>query len=92
MYAVVKTGGKQYRVAENDVIRIERLPGEAGDVITLSEVLMIGEGANVRVGAPLIEGASVAGEIVEQARGDKIIILRSAAGRIIGARRATASS
>lgn len=76
MYAVVKTGGKQYRVSENDVIRIERLPGEAGEVVTLGEVLMIGDGGDIKVGAPFIDGASVAGEIVEQTRGDKIVIFK----------------
>lgn len=76
MYAVVKTGGKQYRVAKNDIIEIERLPGEEGDIVTLGDVLMIGDGAEVKIGAPLIAGASVAGEIVEQARGDKVIIFK----------------
>ena len=76
MYAVVKTGGKQYRVAKDDVLKIERLPGEEGDVITLDEVLMIGEGASVTVGAPLVAGAAVAAEIVEQARGPKIVIFK----------------
>ncbi len=76
MYAVVKTGGKQYRVAKDDVIKIERLPGEAGEIVTLHEVLMLGEGGDVKVGAPFIAGASVAGEIVEQARGDKIVIFK----------------
>jgi large subunit ribosomal protein L21 len=76
MYAVVKTGGKQYRVAKDDVLKIERLPGDEGDIITLDEVLMIGNGAAVTVGAPLIDGASVAVEIVEQARGPKIVIFK----------------
>lgn len=76
MYAVVKTGGKQYRVSKDDVLRVERLPGEAGDVVTLDDVLMIGEGANVTVGAPTIGGASVAAEIVEQMRDKKIIIFK----------------
>ncbi len=76
MYAVVKTGGKQYRVAKDDVLQIERLPGDEGDVITLEEVLMIGDGAAVTVGAPLVAGASVAAEIVEQARGPKIVIFK----------------
>lgn len=76
MYAVVKTGGKQYRVAANDVFQIERLPGEAGDIITLDEVLMLGDGANITIGAPRVEGAAVAAEIVEQARGPKIIIFK----------------
>lgn len=76
MYAVVKTGGKQYRVAKDDVLKIERLPGEQGDIITLEEVLMVGDGAAVTVGAPLVAGASVAAEIVEQARGPKIVIFK----------------
>ncbi len=76
MYAVVKTGGKQYRVAKDDIIKIERLTGEAGEVITLDDVLMVGEGDNITVGAPLVEGASVAGEILEQGRGPKIIVFK----------------
>ncbi|MCA8897029.1 MAG: 50S ribosomal protein L21, partial [Amphiplicatus sp.] len=64
MYAVVKTGGKQYRVAKDDIISIERLAGEPGDVITLNEVLRVAEGADETVAAPFIDGASVAGEIV----------------------------
>ncbi|HXI86765.1 MAG TPA: 50S ribosomal protein L21 [Parvularculaceae bacterium] len=76
MYAVVKTGGKQYRVAKDDIIRIERLPGQAGEIVTLSDVLMVGEGGDVTVGAPFIAGASVAGEIVEQTRAAKIIVFK----------------
>ena len=76
MYAVVKTGGKQYRVAKDDVLKIERLAGEEGDIITLEEVLMVGAGADITVGAPLVAGASVAAEIIEQARGPKIIIFK----------------
>lgn len=76
MYAVVKTGGKQYRVAKNDVLKIERLAGDEGDIITLEEVLMVGDGAAVTVGAPLVAGASVAAEIIEQGRGPKIVIFK----------------
>jgi large subunit ribosomal protein L21 len=76
MYAVVKTGGKQYRVAAGDTLQIERLPGAAGDIITLDEVLMLGDGADVTIGAPRVAGASVAAEIVEQARGPKIIVFK----------------
>jgi large subunit ribosomal protein L21 len=72
MFAVIKTGGKQYTVAANDVITIERLEGEPGDVIAFDNVLMIG-GEKSIVGAPLVAGASVAGELVEQARGPKVI-------------------
>ena len=72
MFAVIKTGGKQYTVATNDVITIERLEGNAGDAITFGEVLMIG-GEKAVVGAPTVAGASVTGELVEQARGPKVI-------------------
>ncbi|MEM6649235.1 MAG: 50S ribosomal protein L21 [Pseudomonadota bacterium] len=75
MYAVVKTGGKQFRVAANDVIKVEKLAGDAGDIVTLDHVLMIG-GDSPEVGAPLVEGASVAAEILEQARDKKIIVFK----------------
>lgn len=73
MFAVIKTGGKQYRVAAEDVIEIERVAGEAGDIVTLTDVLMVGEGASASIGAPFVDGASVAAEIVEQNRGPKVI-------------------
>ncbi len=76
MYAVVKTGGKQYRVSKDDIVRVERLAGEAGDTITLADVLMIGNGGDVTLGAPNISGASVAAEILEQTRDRKIIIFK----------------
>lgn len=76
MYAVVKTGGKQYRVAKDDVITIEKLTAEAGDIVTLDTVLMVGDGENVTIGAPFVEGAAVAGEIVEQTRDKKIVIFK----------------
>lgn len=76
MYAVIKTGGKQYRVAANDVIRIERLAGEAGDKITFDNVLFVGDGDDVTVGTPFVSGATVAAEVVEQARGPKIRIFK----------------
>ena len=69
MFAVIKTGGKQYRVAANDEFEIERLPGEAGDQVSFAEVLMVG----TTIGAPFVAGASVVGEIVEQTRGKKVI-------------------
>jgi large subunit ribosomal protein L21 len=72
MFAVIKTGGKQYKVAANDVIKIEMLDGVAGQIITLDTVLMLG-GEQVVVGAPLVAGASVSAEIVEQTRGPKTI-------------------
>ncbi|MFC7395654.1 50S ribosomal protein L21 [Chelatococcus sp. GCM10030263] len=76
MFAVIKTGGKQYRVAAEDVITIERLAGEPGDVITFAEVLMLGNGSTTEVGAPFVAGAAVAGELVEQARGPKVIAFK----------------
>ena len=76
MYAVVKTGGKQYRVSKDDILKVERLPGEAGDVVTLGDVLMLGDGADVTLGAPMVDGASVAAEILEQKRDKKIIIFK----------------
>ena len=76
MFAVLKTGGKQYKVAKNDIIEIERLPGEAGETIVFDQILMVGDGTGATAGAPLIAGASVAGTLLEQAKGDKIIIFK----------------
>jgi large subunit ribosomal protein L21 len=72
MFAVIKTGGKQYRVAADDVIRVETLAGEAGDSVKF-DVLMLGDGSEMKIGAPLVEGATVTGEIVEQTRDKKKI-------------------
>jgi large subunit ribosomal protein L21 len=76
MYAVIKTGGKQYRVAKDDVVTIERLPGEAGSKIEFDQVLMVGSGASVKVGTPTVAGAKVTAELVEQARGPKLIAFK----------------
>ncbi len=76
MFAVVKTGGKQYRVQKDDIIFVEKLEGESGDKITLNDVLMVGEGSDVTVGAPFVEGAAVDFEILEQKRSDKIIVFK----------------
>ncbi len=76
MYAVIKTGGKQYRVAKDDVLDVERLPGETGSKIEFTEVLMVGEGASVKVGTPTVSGAKVTAELVEQARGPKLIAFK----------------
>ncbi|MBK5911027.1 50S ribosomal protein L21 [Rhodothalassium salexigens] len=76
MYAVIKTGGKQYRVAKDDVIRVEKLAAEAGDTIKLTDVLMVGDDKGVTVGDPTIAGAEVSAEVVEQTRGDKVIIFK----------------
>ena len=76
MFAVIRTGGKQYKVAKDDVISVEKLAGEPGAVIELAEVLMIGEGAEVTTGTPLLAGASVTATVVEQARAPKIIVFK----------------
>ena len=76
MFAVVKTGGKQYRVVAEDVLKIEKVAGEAGDFVELSDVLMVGEGGNITAGAPLVEGACVSAEIVSQGRTRKIIAFK----------------
>jgi large subunit ribosomal protein L21 len=76
MFAVIKTGGKQYKVAPADLIRVEKLDGDAGDQVAFDQVLMVGGEAAPVVGAPLVAGASVAGEIVEQARNAKILVFK----------------
>jgi large subunit ribosomal protein L21 len=75
MFAVIKTGGKQYRVAEKDVITIDKVKGAPGDLVEFGEVLILG-GDNVMVGTPTVAGASVAGEVVEQTRGAKVIAFK----------------
>jgi len=76
MFAVIRTGGKQYKVASGDVIRVERLVAEAGSAIQLDEVLMVGDGGTVAVGTPLVADASVTAEVVAQDRGPKIIVFK----------------
>ena len=75
MFAVIKTGGKQYRVAEKDVVTIDKVKGAPGDLVEFAEVLIVG-GDNVTVGTPTVKGASVAGEVVEQTRGAKVIAFK----------------
>ncbi len=76
MYAVIKTGGKQYRVAANDQILIEKLEGEAGDQIQFRDVFMVVNGTEINIGAPIVAGAMVVGEIEKQARGPRLIIFK----------------
>lgn len=77
MFAVVKTGGKQYRVAKDDMVVVEKLTGEVGDVVELSDVLMLGEdGKAPAVGAPLVDKAAVFAEVIEQGRDDKVIVFK----------------
>ena len=76
MFAVIKTGGKQYKVAPNDVLRVEKIEGQPGDTVELGAVLAVGGEAGVTLGAPLVEGAMVAAEVIEQGRADKIIVFK----------------
>lgn len=76
MFAVIKTGGKQYKVAPNDILRVEKLAGEPGETVALESVLMLQTDAGLQVGAPLVSGATVAAEVLEQTRGPKILIFK----------------
>jgi large subunit ribosomal protein L21 len=76
MFAVIRTGGKQYKVAKDDVIAVEKLAGEPGAVIDFDQVLMIGDGAEVSTGAPLVAGAAVSATVVEQNRAGKSIVVK----------------
>lgn len=76
MYAVIKTGGKQQRVSEGDVVTIEKINGAKGDTVVFDQVLMVGKDEDVRIGRPVVEGASVTGEIVRQTKGDKIVVFK----------------
>lgn len=77
MFAVIKTGGKQYTVRKDDLITVERLTGDAGDAVEIADVLMVGgEGATTAIGSPTVAGAKVTMEVVEQTRGDKIIVFK----------------
>ena len=87
MYAVVKTGGKQYRVAAGDILEVEKLVGDVGDSLTLDEVLLVADGDNVTVGRPMVEGASVTAKITGQHRGKKILVFRYRAKKRIRVRR-----
>ena len=75
MFAVFKTGGKQYRVAAEDVLKVDKVKGEPGEIVEFGEVLVVG-GDNVTLGAPTVSGATVAAEVLEQARGPKIIAFK----------------
>lgn len=76
MYAVVNTGGKQYKVQKGETLRIEKIPGEVGAQVTFDKVLMVADGENVRVGQPLLEKAAVLASIVEQDKAKKIIVFK----------------
>lgn len=76
MYAIIKTGGKQYRVAAGDMLKVESLNAEVGSQVTLSEVLAVSDGNELKVGAPFVEGASVTATVVSQGRHDKVRIFK----------------
>lgn len=76
MFAVIKTGGKQYKVTADDVLRIEKIEGAAGDAVIFDSVLMVNEGSNATIGTPIVDGASVAAEIIEQMRDKKVKVFK----------------
>ena len=76
LYAVIKTGGKQYRVVAGEKLKIEQIPADVGAEITIDQILMVGEGETVKIGAPLVVGASVTATVLSQGRHDKIKIFK----------------
>ena len=76
MYAVIKTGGKQYRVSKNDVVRVEKIDAEVGSEIALDQVLLVGSGDSTKVGSPLVDGASVKASVLDQVKADKIVVFK----------------
>jgi len=76
MYAVIKTGGKQYRVVDGEKLKIEQIPAEVGAEITIDQILMVGEGESVTIGTPLVTGASVKATVLSQGRHDKVTIFK----------------
>ena len=76
MFAVIKTGGKQYKVAPGDLVTVEKLGGDAGKAVDFAEVLMVGEGETIEVGKPFVSGAKVSAEVAEQTRGPKIVVFK----------------
>jgi large subunit ribosomal protein L21 len=76
MYAVIKTGGKQYRVAAGEKVKVEKLPAEIGAEVVIDQVLALGEGEAMKVGAPLVQGASVKAKVVSHGLGDKVSIFK----------------
>lgn len=76
MYAVIATGGKQYRVAEGDVVRFEKLPAEPGAAVEFDKVLVVGQGADVRIGKPYVAGSKVTGTVQAHGKSDKVTIVK----------------
>lgn len=76
MYAVIKTGGKQYRVTEGDTLKVEKLAAEVGDKIELNDVLMVADGDDIKIGAPTVDGGKVTATVKAHGRGDKVMIIK----------------
>jgi len=76
MYAVVKTGGKEYRISQGDLIRVEKMEGKVGDQVTMKDILMVSHEGQVQVGNPLVANAVITGEIVQQVKGKKVLIYK----------------
>jgi len=76
MFAVIRTGGKQYRVAPNDIIKVEKIAGEPGDIVELAEVILLGGEGGPKTGSPTIAGAMVAAEVISQGRSDKVVVFK----------------
>ena len=76
MYAIIRTGGKQYQVATGDKLRVEKLQGNVGDTVELSDILMVVDGEEVKIGQPVIEGAKVVAKITEQGKADKVVVFK----------------
>lgn len=76
MYAVIQTGGKQYKVAEGEILKVEKLSGEIGDKLTLDQVLMVKDDKGARIGSPVLAGAKVTAEVIEQGRDKKIVVFK----------------
>ncbi len=76
MFAIIQTGGKQYRVSPGDILRVEHLPGERGDEVLLQQVLLVADGEAIQVGQPLVAGARVVSEILRQGKAKKIIVFK----------------
>ena len=76
MYAIVNTGGKQYKVSQGDVLRVEKMPGEIGSPVSFDKVLMFSDGENVNIGQPVLDNVAVKGHIMEQGKAKKIIVFK----------------
>ena len=76
MYAIIRTGGKQYQVAPGERVRVEKLGGEVGDTVELADILLVADGEDVKIGQPVVEGAKVTAQIVEQGKAKKILVFK----------------